>query len=125
MDSSLLGQPSQSLTQILGQRRKRQEVIQKIEPKLFNPERFAIMKILFDLREAEFRDIQSDLGLTAGNLASHFRALERLKLVAYTKDFVGRRQRTIYRLTPDGVSAFKDFVRVLKESLQDVGDVGV
>lgn len=83
------------------------------------------MKILYDLREAEFKDLQNDLGLTAGNLASHFRALEGLGYVDYAKDFVGRKQRTVYRLTPDGKRAFREFVRVLKESLPELGELGV
>ena len=121
---SFLDSSTESLNHIRGLRRKRQAIIQKIEPKLFNPERFEIMKILYDLREVEFKDLQNDLELTAGNLASHFRVLEGLGYVAYMKDFVGRRQRTVYTLTPEGIRAFRDFVRVLRDSLPEPGDSG-
>jgi len=123
-DVSFVGPATESLSQIRGQRRRRQAIIQKIEPKLFNPERFEIMKILYDLREVEFKDLQNDLGLTAGNLASHFRVLEGLGYVTYAKDFAGRRQRTVYTLTPEGIRAFREFVRVLRDSLPELGDSG-
>ena len=114
-----------SLRQIQTEKQKEQAIMRSIQPKLFNPERLAIMKILYQLREAEFKDIQEDLGLTAGNLASHFRALEQLGYVAYSKDFVGRRQRTIYKLTPEGKKAFREFVRILQKSLSEVVDLNV
>jgi len=125
MDLSYLDLQSGSFHRIQEQKRKQQAIMRSIQPKLFNPERLAIMKILYQLREAEFKDLQNDLGLSAGNLASHFRALERLGYVSFAKDFVGRKQRTIYRLTPQGRHAFREFVRVVQQSLSEVDNLHV
>lgn len=78
-------------------------------PVLFNPYRILIMKILYKFGHADFRDLKNDLNLTAGNLASHLRALKGQDYIKDHKGIVGNRPRTSYELTEKGANAYMKF----------------
>lgn len=93
--------------------------LREVPDVIFQRDRFLIMKILSQYGEVEFKDLKHDLELSDGNLASHLRALERAGYVEFEKDFVGRKPRTIYRLTPAGVSNFQTMVYYLRRVLSN------
>lgn len=78
---------------------------------LFNPYRILIMKILHKHGQVDFRDLKNDLNLTAGNLASHLRALKRQDYIKDFKEIIGSRPRTSYELSQKGVNAYARFRR--------------
>ena len=86
---------------------------------LFHPIRILIMKTLYRHMEVDFRDIQNELDLTAGNLASHLRALKKDKYVKEEKDIVGNRPRTILMITPTGRKVYEKFVRSMKSVFEN------
>ena len=86
---------------------------------LFHPIRILIMKTLYRHMQVDFRDIQSELNLTAGNLASHLRALKKDDYVKEEKEIVRNRPRTTLKITPKGRSAYERFVRSLRSVLKD------
>jgi DNA-binding MarR family transcriptional regulator len=94
--------------------------LMRVPQKAFQRDRFLIMKILARYGEADFSSLKEALGLTDGNLASHLRALEAMKYVEYRKGFEGRRTRTVYSLTPTGLTNFQTLVHYLNESLSTV-----
>lgn len=83
---------------------------------LFHPYRMLILKTLLRHTNADFRDLQSNLGLTAGNLASHLRALKKNGLIHEFKEIIGNRMRTSYEITKMGIYEFDRF----KESVVKV-----
>lgn len=74
------------------------------DDKMIHLERFEIVHLLYVEGPSRFTRIQELLDMTAGNLASHMRALD--GMVAYDKTFVGRTPQTTYRLTPKGRARF-------------------
>lgn len=86
---------------------------------LFHRARVLLMNILYKFGPVDFRDMKHDLKLTAGNLASHIRALKDAGYIQEYKEFVGTRPRTSYQLTEKGVRAFRDFRRSMLEVLSD------
>jgi DNA-binding MarR family transcriptional regulator len=91
-----------------------------VPQEIFRKDRFLILKFLAEHGEVEFTVLRDTLKMTDGNLASHLRALENLKYVEFKKGFVGRRTRTIYRLTPAGLTNFQTLVHYLNESLSNL-----
>ncbi|NDF35863.1 MAG: transcriptional regulator [Nitrosopumilaceae archaeon] len=55
-----------------------------------------------------------------GNLANHLRVLEDLELIEYKKEFVDRKPKTFYRLTPGGKEIFQSLLRHFKDFSSDV-----
>lgn len=73
---------------------------------MFEVHRIGIVLCIRD-DQTGFYDIQKELDLTAGNLVSHLRALEKEKLIRVVKKFKGRRPRTDYYLTKKGENLFE------------------
>lgn len=88
-----------------------------VPQEIFRRDRFLIMKTVVERGEVEFTVLRDTLGMTDGNLASHLRALENLRYIEFKKEFVGRKTKTVYRLTPIGFTNFQTFVHYLGESL--------
>jgi DNA-binding HxlR family transcriptional regulator len=77
---------------------------------LFHPDRFRIMFELYNTSTADFAQLQRDLGLSEGALATHVRTLERDGLIEPKPEQVGGRKRTGYLLTKKGVDAIITFL---------------
>jgi len=73
---------------------------------LFYPYRLHIMSILFKENEITFGELKKRLDISTGSLHSHFRYLEKDKLVTYRKEFRGRTATTIYLITEKGNDEF-------------------
>ena len=68
--------------------------------------RLGIMSLLAVNDKVEFGVLKESLDLTDGNLASHISALEKLKYIEVTKQFIGKKPNTTYCLTDQGRKAF-------------------
>lgn len=89
------------------------------EDKILHLKRFEIVHLLYVEGPSRFIHIQKQLDMTAGNLASHLRALD--GVVTFEKRFVGRTPRTTYRLTPKGRARFLhkiEQLRILLEAIE-------
>lgn len=82
------------------------------------PTRLQIFSHLYINGETSFTDLQTELGITEGNLASHIEKMETADCVAVEKQFVDRKPQTTYHLTGTGRSLFEDHVQAL-ETLVD------
>lgn len=80
--------------------------------------RLGIMSILAVNDKVEFSVIKEMLELTDGNLASHISALEKLNYVEVTKQFIGKKPNTSYRITEDGRKAFTQHLNALEELIK-------
>jgi len=76
--------------------------------------RLAILTIANESRKVEFRFLQENLGLTAGNLSQHIRILEEAGLINVQKGTEGRRPRTWVSITKAGRAALRREISVLK-----------
>ncbi len=82
--------------------------------------RLGIMTILVGGGEVEFTVLKKTLLLTDGNLNAHLKVLEKNGYITETKQFVGRRPRTGYRATENGVHAFRGYINWLEQFLKSI-----
>ncbi len=88
--------------------------------KLFeNRIRLGIMSILSVNQDMSFNSLKEILDITDGNLASHLKALEKNNYLAVTKQFIGRKPNTSYRITDNGRKAFQDHIKALEILLKN------
>jgi DNA-binding MarR family transcriptional regulator len=88
------------------------------DPVLLSRARLAILSALVSLEEAEFMDLKSTLGLTQGNLSIHGGKLEQAGYIAIRKEFVDRKPRTTFIITPEGRKALTDHVKRLQQVIK-------
>ena len=84
------------------------------------PARFMILSLLLVVDKADFIFIMKQTGLTWGNLSSHLSKLEESGYIEVEKKFVGKKPRTMLRLTEQGRTAFRDYHRRMKEVLGEL-----
>lgn len=87
------------------------------DPLLHERVRLAILGILLQQEEVDFKTLKQALDVSDGNLASHLRTLEDGGIIEVEKTFRGRRPRTLYRLTPEGRARFLQYLENLEAFL--------
>ena len=79
------------------------------------PTRLSILVYLYFTQHATFPVLQKKLGLTSGNLSSHLRKLEEMKLIRISKRFVDLKPTTFAVLTPEGADRVRDQMVRMRE----------
>lgn len=82
--------------------------------------RLGVLAMASEAKRVEFRFLQSELSMTAGNLTTHLDALEKGGLVSIAKGYEGRRPRTWVSITRRGRSALRSEVATLKQIVKGV-----
>lgn len=95
-------------------------IVGELDRRLHEPARLVLVANLYVVDEADFLFLSRQTGLTAGNISFHMSKLEEAGYVDVRKEFVGKKPRTTYELTPAGRSAFAQH----RERLIEVLDVG-
>ena len=72
------------------------------------------MSILLSVAEADFVYIKETIKATAGNLSVQIDKLSEAGYVEVERGFLGKRTRTVCKITPKGVEAFNNYVEALK-----------
>jgi DNA-binding MarR family transcriptional regulator len=75
------------------------------------------MAYLVSVEKAEFVILREELNLTDGNLSTHLRVLEEAGYLSVEKEFVDRKPRSWYAVTPLGREAFQAYVRTMQNIL--------
>lgn len=88
-----------------------------LDPLLHSELRLAVMSLLVSSEEAEFPYIKEQTGATAGNLSVQIDKLSAAGYIEVEKTFKGKRPCTVCRITPAGLNAFEDYVKVVKSYL--------
>ena len=89
-----------------------------LDPILHSQLRLAIVSLLISVKEAEFTFIREKTGATAGNLSVQVQKLKEAGYIEVTKQFKDNYPQTICRITKQGLEAFEEYVRVLREYIQ-------
>ena len=100
-----------------GKKDKEVKLVVSVDRLIHEPARFNIIAYLFVVQSADFTFLQTQTGLTWGNLSSHISKLETAGYVAVEKDFVGKKPHTMLHLTDMGRSAFRDYRRKMRKAL--------
>ena len=94
-------------------------------PDIFSCYRLIILKGLEVGEFVSFQLLKEMTGMqSAGNLASHLKTLEKLGLITYHREHVGRRSLAFYEITPKGLSELQiieEFLAVVFRGLKHRG----
>jgi DNA-binding transcriptional ArsR family regulator len=93
-----------------------------IDRMIHEPARLMILSLLYVVESGDFTFLMRQTGLTWGNLSSHMSKLEAAGYIEVEKEFVGRKPRTMLRLTDEGRTAFREYVQSMKQVFDDLTD---
>src|ERR1700759_3768910 len=88
-----------------------------LNPILHSQLRLAVISILISVKEAEFTYLREKTDATAGNLSVQINKLKEAGYIDVTKSFKDNYPQTIFKITPEGVKAFEEYVRDLLSCL--------
>lgn len=89
--------------------------MKELNPLLHSQLRLAVMSILMNVEDADFVYLKEKTESTAGNLSVQIDKLSAAGYMTIEKGFLGKRTRTVCRITPLGRKAFEEYVDALKE----------
>jgi DNA-binding MarR family transcriptional regulator len=92
-------------------------LVTDVDRLIHEPARFNIMAYLFIVQSADFTFLQTQTGLTWGNLSSHINKLEMVDYVVVEKEFVGKKPHTMLHLTDKGRVAFSSYRESMQKAL--------
>ena len=90
-------------------------MFKELDPILHSQLRLAIVSLLVSVKEAEFTYLKEQTGATAGNLSVQIQKLKEVDYIEIEKKFKDNYPQTICKITPKGVAAFEDYVKILKQ----------
>ena len=91
--------------------------MKELDPLLHSQLRLAVMSILMNVEEADFVYLKEKTESTAGNLSVQIDKLTTAGYITAKKGFVGKKTRTVCRITEQGRAAFEEYVEALKDYL--------
>lgn len=89
--------------------------MKELNPLLHSQLRLAVMSILMNVEEADFVYLREKTESTAGNLSVQLDKLAAAGYITVEKGFVGKKTRTVCRVTGPGRKAFEEYVEALKQ----------
>lgn len=89
-------------------------MFRELNPLLHSELRLAVMSVLIGVEEADFTFLKEKTGASAGNLSVQIDKLNKAGYLSVEKTFRGRMPRTVCRITPEGVAAFREYAEALK-----------
>lgn len=89
-------------------------MFKELNPLLHSELRLAVMSILLSVESADFVYLKELTGATAGNLSVQIDKLQKAGYIRIEKGFKGKMPRTTCAITPEGVTAFEEYVEAIK-----------
>jgi len=89
-------------------------MFKQLDPLLHSELRLAIMSILLSAEEADFVYLKERTNSTSGNLSVQIDKLSEAGYIEVERGFVGKRTRTVCKITKVGIKAFEKYVESLK-----------
>ena len=89
--------------------------MKELNPLLHSQLRLAVMSILMNVEEADFVYLRQKTESTAGNLSVQLDKLSSAGYITVEKGFVGKKTRTVCKITEQGRKAFEEYVDALKQ----------
>jgi DNA-binding MarR family transcriptional regulator len=97
------------------------QAIAALDRTLHEPARLGVVACLSVVDEADFVFLQSQTGITGGNLSSHLKRLAGEGYVDIRKEFEGSKPRTVLSLTSEGRARFEAYLDALEGMLGALG----
>jgi len=92
--------------------------LSEIDRVVHEPARLMILMYLYGVKEADALFLLNATELTWGNLSSHVSKLEEAGYVEVDKGFIGKKPRTMLRLTGAGRKAVDDYRTTMRAALK-------
>ena len=89
--------------------------MKELNPLLHSQLRLAVISILMNVEEADFVYLREKTDSTSGNLSVQLDKLSSAGYIAVEKGFVGKKTRTVCKITEQGRKAFEEYVDALRE----------
>ena len=86
--------------------------MKELDPLLHSQLRLAVMSILMNVEEADFVYLKEKTSSTAGNLSVQLDKLSSAGYIAVEKGFVGKKPRTVCRVTDTGRMPLREYVKI-------------
>ena len=93
------------------------EAVSALDKVLHEPARLSVVACLSVVDEADFVFLQSQTGMTGGNLSSHVKKLEQARYVSVRKEFYESKPRTTLKLTARGRKALVQYTKTVRSLL--------
>lgn len=90
----------------------------QLDKLIHEPARLSVMACLALVEEVDFVFLQSQTGMTGGNLSTHIKKLEQAGYLTIQKAFVGARPRTTLQITDAGRDAFERYTQSMNTILK-------
>ena len=90
-----------------------------LDPLLHSQLRLAVMSLLISMESAEFTFLKEKTKSTAGNLSVQLDKLSEAGYISIKKSFRGKKPLTTCKITKKGISAFENYVDVLKQYINN------
>jgi len=91
--------------------------IASLDRLLHEPARLSIVACLYVVDRADFVFLQSQTGMTGGNISSHVRKLEQANYITMRKEFQAAKPCTSFALTATGREAFTKYLASIRQLL--------
>lgn len=88
-----------------------------LDPILHSQLRLAVMSLLISVKEADFVFLKEKTNSTAGNLSVQVQKLKEAGYINVVKQYKDNYPQTICKITPAGIVAFEDYVKILQSYL--------
>ncbi len=85
-----------------------------LNPILHSPLRLAIVSYLVSNMDSNFNELKEITSASGGNISVQLKKLETSGYIRIDKGFLNNYQHTKVSITPSGLQAFEDYVKVLK-----------
>ena len=89
--------------------------MKELNPLLHSQLRLAVISILMNVEEADFVYLREKTDSTSGNLSVQLDKLSSAGYIAVEKGFVGKKTRTVCKITEQGRKAFEEYVDAVKQ----------
>ena len=89
-------------------------MFKELNPLLHSELRLARMSIRLSVESADFVYLKEQTHATAGNLSVQIDKLQKAGYIRIEKGFKGKIPRTSCAITPEGISAFEEYVEAIK-----------
>jgi len=98
------------------------KAVASLDKLLHEPARLCVVACLAVVEEVDFVFLQSQTGMTGGNLSSHVKKLEQAGYISMQKEFKGSKPRTSFALTTAGRQALSRYLKSMQGLLAVLGN---
>jgi DNA-binding PadR family transcriptional regulator len=91
-----------------------------LDSSVYGPVRLGVLTVLQMDGALDFTTLKKRLDVADGAIGIHLRKLEDVGYLTCSKSFVGRRPKSVYRITPQGRRALSSYLSAMQQVIDAV-----